>query len=174
MIVQWDFHQYIYPFFVYSTQAKKRKMAQSENTSNALIPLLLGSTPSQAVPFSKRKHSDDALYDNQIVPSSKRIKNSNDALYDNQTVSFSKRIENNDNAPYDNPTPNDPCPHMIIFTGNPHINASVQDCLTSYDQTEIFKFHPVNIIILNNFNHTQIQISLHILMLFSYNLMVSM
>jgi hypothetical protein len=95
-------------------------MAQSENTSNALIPLLPGSTRGQAVPFSKR-------------------------------------IENSDDAPYDNSIPNDPRPRTIIFTGNPHINASVEDRLTSYDQTEIFKFHPVDIIILGAFNRTQIQ-----------------
>src|SRR6266480_1176114 len=51
----------------------------------------------------------------------------------------------------------DPRPRTIIFTSNPQINASIEDRLTSYDQTEIFKYRPVDIIIIGAFNRTQIQ-----------------
>ena len=126
-------------------------MAQSENTSNALIPLLLGSTPSQAVPFSNNSNAST-----DICPRTTTFTNNSNSR---QAVPFSRLIENNtdtaDNTSHDAPT--DPRPRTIIFSGNPQINASIQDRLTSYDQTEIFNFNPVDVMTIGTFNRTQIQ-----------------
>jgi hypothetical protein len=70
-----------------------------------------------------------------------------------QAVPFSQLIERD----IEGDTSIDSRPRTIIFTSNPQINASFEDRLTSYDQIEIFKFRPVDIIIIGSFNRTQIK-----------------
>jgi hypothetical protein len=108
-------------------------MAQLIRTrnNNSLLP---GQTRGQAVPFSRL------------------IENNNHAADDNDTPNNDTP---NDDTPDDAPTDNRP--RTIIFSGNPQINASIQDRLISYDQNEIFNFNPVDIIIIGAFNRTQIQ-----------------
>jgi len=65
-------------------------------------------------------------------------------------VPFSRPIPSNQND-------TDERPRTIIFTSNDHVNASVQDRLTSADQLELYDFRGVDIIIIGQFSRTQIQ-----------------
>lgn len=69
---------------------------------------------------------------------------------------FSRLIEPNPDS-NDDTTPVDTRKRTIIFTGSSHLNAYVEDRLVSADQTSIFKFRPVDVIILGNFSRTQIK-----------------
>lgn len=122
----------------------------SNNGNSQLIPLP-GQTRGQAVPFSNNNNDSTDICPRTTTSTS----NSNSR----QAVPFSRLIENNTDAADDasHDTFTDPRPRTIIFSSNPQINASIQDRLTSYDQTTIFNFKPVDIIIIGAFNRTQIQ-----------------
>src|SRR5438034_6991839 len=124
--------------------------ASNNNSNSQLIPLP-GQTRGQAVPFSNNSNAST-----DICPRTTIFTNNSNSR---QAVPFSRLIENNtdtaDDTSHDAPT--DSRPRTIIFSGNSQINASIQDCFTSYNQTEIFNFNSVNFIIIGIFNRTQIQ-----------------
>lgn len=73
------------------------------------------------------------------------------------TWRFSRLIEPNPDSNIDDNTPADTRKRTMIFTSSSHLNEYVEDRLVSADQTEIFKFRPVDIVILGNFSRTQIK-----------------
>ncbi len=144
-------------------------MAQPVNSDTQLIPLP-GQSRGQAVPFSwliKNKPTNaeglTALIPlkTSIIKSPKTFtktsaetsyKTSTKTSYETSTETSAENSTETSSETFINPRP-----YIIIFTSNPQINTSIKDRLTSYDQTEIFKYHPINIIIISAFNYTQIQ-----------------
>jgi hypothetical protein len=74
-----------------------------------------------------------------------------------QAVPFFQLMDNNTDTAYDNDGKPDTRPRTKIFTSNAQINATMEDRLSSYDQTEIFKYRPVDVVIIGEFNRTQIR-----------------
>src|SRR5204862_5845770 len=139
------------------SRTKFSKMAQPVNSDTQLIPLP-GQSRGQAVPFSRliKNKPTNAVGSTALIPLKTSIIKSPKTFTKTSTeTSYETSAENS--AETSSETFIDPRPRTIIFTSNPQINASIEDRLTSYDQTEIFKYRPVDIIIIGAFNRTQIQ-----------------